>query len=345
MAIFQRDKTVVGLDIGSHSVKLVHLTHENDTYGLLAGLAEEYPASPQEGEGREAITATIGELFRQAGLKPGGVDVVTAVSGAGTAIKQVEFPLLTDDDVASSLRWQAGKKLPFGPDEAVVDYQVMVRDNEAEKMLVLLTAVTRVHLAEHLDLLKQVGIDPPIIDLGPLALANTLLAAVEPVEDHPLVLLDLGASRTILNVFSPGGLFFTRDIDISGKKFTEEIQNHLHIDYDEAEKIKKDGSDKKLLEILKNPLDRLIFEIRRALTYYENRRGMVGFERMYLAGGGARLAGLAEHLHNTLGMTIVELDALRTLNIPEGTNFDTELVPRLGLAVGLAMRKIRKKHV
>jgi len=344
MAIFQRDRTVVGLDIGSHSVKLIHLDHENDHYRLLAGLAEECPPS-QEGEGRENMVATIRQLFRRAGLKPGGTDVVTAVSGAGTAIKQVEFPLLTDEELQSSLQWQAGKRLPFRPEEAVLDYQVMLRDEDAEKMLVLLTAVTRIHLTEHLDLLKEIGIDPPIIDLGPLALANSLLAAQEQADDSSLVMLDLGASRTILNVFSPGGLFFTRDIDVSGRKFTDEIQEHLQVSYDEAERIKKEGSEKKLLEILKKPLDQLIFEIRRALTYYENRRGMSGFPIMYLSGGGARLAGLSKYLHTTLGMNIEELDAFRKLNIPDGKKPNSDLAPRLGLAVGLAIRKIRKRHV
>jgi type IV pilus assembly protein PilM len=344
MAIFSREKSVVGLDIGSHSVKLVHLAHENGTFELLAGLAEQCPPSP-EGDGNAGVIATIGELFRRAGLRPGGVDVITAVSGAGTAIKQVEFPLLTDEELKSSLQWQAGKRLPFRPEEAVLDYQVMFRDEEAEKMFVLLTAVTRIHLAEHLDLLKKLGIDPPIIDLGPLALANALLAVEEPADDSALVILDLGASRTILNIFSPGGLFFTRDIDVSGTKFTRAIQEHLQVGYDEAEQVKKDGSEKELLEILTNPLDQLIYEIRRALTYYENRHGTGGFPKLYLAGGGARLAGLSGYLYAKLGMDIEELDPLMKLNIPEGKKSETDIAPQLTMAVGLAMRKIRKKHV
>lgn len=343
MSLFRRQKSVVGLDVGSHSVKLVHLAHQNDTYGLLAGLEEEYP-SPQGNE-RQEVTAAIKKIFRRAGLKPGGENVVTAVSGAGTAIKQVDFPLLTDEELKSSLQWQAAKRLPFGPEEAVLDYQVIYRDEDVDKMSVLLTAVTRVHLAEHLDLLKMVGIDPPIIDLGPLALANTLLATQDVADGSALVVLDLGNSRTILNVFSPNGLFFTRDIDISGRKLTEEIQRQLEVSYDEAERIKREGAEKNLLEILKKPLDHLMFEIRRALTYYENRRGVGEFQKVYLAGGGIHLVGLCEYLYTELGVSTEKLDAFRSMKILEGKRPEKDLAPRLSLAFGLATRKIRKNHV
>jgi type IV pilus assembly protein PilM len=345
MINLRRQKSVVGLDVGSHSVKLVHLNHENGTYGLLAGLVEEYPSSQGNEEQDAAILKAIKEIFQKAGLKPGSEAVVTAVSGAGTAIKQVEFPMLTDEELKSSLQWQAGKRLPFGPEEAVLDHQVIFRDEEVEKMSVLLTAVTRVHLAEHLDLLEKVGIDPPIIDLGPLALANTLLATQDVDDKSALVVLDLGNSRTILNVFSPSGLFFTRDIDISGRKLTQEIQNQLGISYDEAERIKREGKERRLLEILRKPLDHLIFEIRRALTYYENRRGMGGFQKVYLAGGGAHLVGLSKYLHDELGVKTKELDAFKNVKILEGKRPDKDLAPRLSLAFGLATRKIRKSHV
>ena len=345
MGIFQRKKTVVGLDVGTHSVKLVHLNHENDTYGILAGLVEEYPAPAEEEDRQQTVAEAIKKVFRRAELKPGGEDVVSAVYGAGTAIKQVDFPLLTDEELRASLKWQAGKRLPFGPDEAVIDYQVISRDEDANTLSVLLTAVTRNHLAEHLDLLKSAGIDPPIIDLGPLALANSLLAVQEVAENEAQVMLDLGNSRTILDIFSPGGLFFTRDIDVSGEKMTREIGAKLDIGYQEAEQYKREGAPKKLLEILHKPLDRLVFEIRRALTYYENRSGSGGFQKVYLSGGGVQLTGLIPYLQDKLGMNTEVLNALKSLQVSEGTSIDTDLVPRLGLAFGLATRKIRKSHV
>jgi type IV pilus assembly protein PilM len=335
---------VVGLDIGSHSVKLVHLLHGEEKYEVISCQEQEYAMI--DGAGPTAAAGAIRKAFGRAGLKPGrGEDVITSVNGAGTAIKQVEFPILTDEELRSSIKWQASKRLPFGPEEAVLDYQVLSRDEEAKKMTVLLAAVTRAHLAEHLSLVKEAGIDPSIIDLSPLALANALMVTQDLKVNEAVVMLDLGSAKTILSVFSPRELFFTRDISIGGRLMTEGVQRHLNTSFEEAEKIKREGSAEQLLEILKEPLDQLIFEIRRSLTYYENRRGQRGFHMLYLAGGGAHLVQLAEHLHASLGVPVEKLNPFKGMESETSSEKLAEMAPRLALAVGLAARKVHRDHV
>jgi len=344
MAFLRRNNSVIGLDVGSHSVKLVHLLHGEGKYRLLSYQEQEYPIT--DGINHTASAEAIRQAFRRAGIKPGrGEEVVTSVSGAGTVIKQVEFPILTDEELRSSIKWQASKRLPFGPDESVLDYQVLSRDEEAQKMIVLLAAVTRSHLAEHLSFLKEAGIDPSVIDLSPLALANALMVTQDLKENEAVVLLDLGSAKTILSVFSPQELFFTRDIPIGGRLLTEQIQRHLNTNLEEAEKIKREGSADQLLEILKEPLDQLIFEIRRSLTYYENRRGQRGFHNLYLAGGGVHLVQLAEHLHANLGVPVEKLNPLKGMELEADPEILMEVAPRLTLAVGLAVRKVSRDNV
>jgi type IV pilus assembly protein PilM len=344
MSVFRRNRSVVGLDVGSSSVKLVHLLHGNAKPQVLS--CQEQVVIAGDGGDDKGVVEAIRQAFHQAGLKPGhGEAVVTSVNGAGTAIKQVEFPLLTDAELKSSIKWQAGKRLPFGPEEAIVDYQVLGRDEAAQKMFVLLAAVTRDHLAEHLQILRNAGIEPLVIDLSPLALANALMGTRELEKEKAVVMLDLGAAKTILIVFSPGELFFTRDISISGRQFTEEIGKHLKIDDREAERIKWEGEADQLLEVLKGPLDQLIFEIRRSLTYYENRRGQRGFEKLYLSGGGARLVRLAEHLHSSLGVPVEEIDPLQDLKGENSPKTACDRASRFTLAVGLALRNTGVKNV
>lgn len=339
-ALNRRAKSVVGLDVGSYSVKLVHLLHQDEGYKLLSGLEEE--CFVPEGDNQEKVVEAIEKVFRRAGLRlRRGEEVVTSVSGSGTTIKQVNFPLLTDEELRSSIKWQASKHLPFGPEEAVLDYQVLSRDEESESMSILLAAVTKTHLAEHLELLRKVGIEPLIIDLSPLALLNTLLTTQELVEDRALVVLDMGAKNTILSVYRPGGLFFTREISVSGHKMTSEVQKQLGITYEEAEEIKREGaSNQKLLGILKAPLDRLVFEIRRSLTYYENRTGKGGFDKLYLAGGSSRLVKIDTHIQSNLGVPVEELNPLKGIEIDESQMELRAAVPQLTLAVGLALRDL-----
>jgi len=358
MKIFRsKASSVVGLDIGTDSVKLVHLLHRNGDRQLLSAVEE--PAVSESEQDEDARVKAIQKAFQRAGLKSGRGDaVVTAVSGSGTAVKQVEFPLLTDEELQSSVKWQAGKRLPFGPDEAVLDYQVLGRDEAAKKMNVLLVAVTRVHLGEHLDLLRKAGVDPLIIDLGPLALANAVMETQELAEDKAVAVLNIGASHTILDVFAAGEFFFTRDIAVTGRQLTGETgrQREVHPGKgtasqrkDSAGQLKADQpvekSSGQTREAAKAPLDRLIFEIRRSLTYFENRRGSGGFQKLFLAGEGSRLPHLSDHLHTRLGVAVETINPLRGIETAENHDELGKIAPQLALAFGLALRKVGKRHV
>jgi type IV pilus assembly protein PilM len=358
MKIFgSKDKAMIGLDIGTHSVKLVYMMHRNGKHQLLSAVEE--PAVSESGPDEDARVKAVQKAFQRAGLKPGRGDaVVTAVSGSGTAVKQVEFPLLTDEELQSSIKWQAGKRLPFGPDEAVLDYQVVGRDETAKKMRVLLVAVTRVYLSKHLDLLGKAGVDPLIIDLGPLALANAVMGTQELEEDKAVAVLDVGASNTILDVFAPGEFFFTRDIAVTGRQLASEKRPRKkdQPQKDVASERKAETGQPKTdtwatksngqtSETAKTHLDRLVFEIRRSLTYYENRRGRDGFQKLYLAGGGIESPDLSEHLRTRLGVAVEKFNPLNSVDAGSDQDHLLEMAPRLTLAFGLALRKAGQKHV
>ena len=340
-----RGGSAIGLDIGSYSVKLVQLSPGGRSPRFLQGLEEEF-FSPEE-QGPDKVVEAIKKAYRRAGIKPGrGGRVVTSVSGSETAVKQVEFPLLSDEELHSSVPWQAKKHLPFESEEAVLDYQVLGKDRKSKTMSVLLAAVTNKHLDEHRQLLQKAGVEPVIIDLSPLAVMNAFLAVENMVEDKAVVVLDLGASKTILNMFSPGGLFFTREIPISGHRLTTEVQHKLNVTYKEAEGIKRDGeSNQKLMDILKKPLNQLVFEIRRSLTYFENRTGRKGFHKMYLTGGSARLANLGRHLHDSLGISVDDLNPLKAVQVAAEQKEHQAAAPQLTLALGLAIRGVGGKGV
>ncbi len=334
-------RSVVGLDIGTHSVKLVHLVHGVSGRKLLSRQVEEF-FTPEAVDDIGQVTQAIREVFRRSGLKPGrGPKVITSVGGSATAIKHVEFPLLTDEELDSSVHWQAQKYLPFEAEDAVLEYQVLGKDKKEKNMSVLLAAVTNNHLKKHYQLLDQVGLEPMVIDLDPLAVINAFLSTQELVEDKSIMVLDLGASKTTINMFSRGSLFFTREVAVSGRRLTAELQSKLKIPYQEAEKVKcEGGTDHKLLQLLKEPLNQLLFEIRRSLTFYENRTGGKAFHKLYLAGGGSRLVGFAEHLHAGLGVPVEEFDPLKDVKIEPDEKKEEIATPQLALAFGLALRGV-----
>ncbi|MCK4272068.1 pilus assembly protein PilM, partial [bacterium] len=165
------------------------------------------------------------------------------------------------------------------------------------------------------------------------------------MKNRAVVVLDLGARNTVLNIFCPGGPFFTREISTSGHQMTAEIQKQLDVTYDEAERIKREGDPSQLSDILKDPLNQLVFGIRRSLTYYENRVGEGGFHKLYLAGGGSRLVNLVGHLHSKLEVSVEELNPLKGIQVNGNQEALSTVAPQLTLAVGLALRKVGRISV
>ena len=126
----------------------------------------------------------------------------------------------------------------------------------------------------------------------------------------------------------------------------KQLLQKWNIPYEEAEKIKREGGPgHKLLDVLKEPLKQLLYEIRRSLSYYENRTGGKDFHKLYLAGGGSRLPKFAEHLKTTLGVPVEELNPLKDVEVEADQEEPRAAAPQLALAFGLALRSVGGKSV
>src|SRR5439155_13993744 len=126
LALFKRSKPLVGLDIGSSSLKAVELVKAKKGYQLI-GLAYEPLAPDLVVDGAimdaPAVSETIKQTFAAAKFKPKGV--ATGVSGHSVIVKRVVVPAATPDDVESSIQLDAEQYIPFDIAEVNLDFQVV----------------------------------------------------------------------------------------------------------------------------------------------------------------------------------------------------------------------------
>ena len=216
-------------------------------------------------------------------------------------------------------------------------------------MDVLLVAVTKKLLQDHLDMLQNIQINPSIIDINSLALVNSFSSSQgnSGRDDRAVVLLDIGSANTILNIYKKDDLYLTRDIPIAGDAFTIYLQKedgHLKAEgrsrsYEDAEKAKFDS--KFDINNIRPVLDNLTKEIRRSLIYYDNQTSRRGFSRIILTGGSSRLSGLVGYFSEELGLTVEIANPLQTVHFDSKRFAQDELQffsPQMALAVGLASR-------
>ncbi len=331
----------LGLDIGSHSVKCVQLEKKGAAgYRLLsAGAFEIAPEGINlEEDPRKAIVSATRKAIE--GITLRRTAIITAIGGVSTAIRQIELPFMTEKELTSAIKWEARNYIPFDINDVELDYQIINTSKASNRLDILLVSIIKDFVRYHLELLREIPIDPQIIDVNPLALANAVLFNEEVERDEFVVLMDIGDKNTTLSVYSEEGQYFVRNIMISGNDFTDDIMKGNGLSYTDAEKFKRSEDSAGLIETIKPSLDNLVREVRRSLTFYENQAKIKGFSKIFLTGGSAPLKGLDGYLSTELGLPIEILNPFRNITVEKASllsPFGNDLC-KLALAVGLAIR-------
>jgi type IV pilus assembly protein PilM len=345
-------KETIGLDIGTHSVKMVHLKKLNEGFKLL-----NWEVKPTVPEGIEYIPSdlrrdryipVIVEMLRSLKINPRKVKhLVTAVGGEQVSIKQIKTIFLPDDELESALFFEAKKHLAIAGGDIILDFQVLTKKKKTNNMNVLLVATTKDHLRNHSDILTNSGLTPHYVDAEALAVANSF-ALNTYVEDGVYIILNIGAHRTNMVIYGPKTKFFSRDIDFGGYNFTKDIMKSQDLDFEQAENFKFDyglkGPKKETEGITINTLDiadkpteeSIALEVKRSLRYYVKEAGSSDFRKVLLTGGSSKLIGIADYLSENLNIPCEVFDPFYNLEMPE--KFRNNKDPQLALALGLAMR-------
>lgn len=346
-------KESVGIDIGSHSVKIVHLKRLHEGYKLLN--YEVRQTVPQGIEylptelRKDRFAPVIAEMLRSMKISPKKIQhLITCIGGDNISIKQIKTIFLPDEELESALFFEAKKHLPISGGEMILDYQVLSVEEKTNNMNVLLVATTKEEMNNHTNTLVSCDLTPSIVDAQALAIAN-VFALNTYVEDGSYIILDVGAHTTNMVVYGPKAKFFSHDIDYGGFHFTKDIMKKHNLSFEEAENFKFEyglqGPEAQTqtislsaLDISEKPTEESIaLEVKRSLRFYVKEAGNSDFKKVLLIGGGSKLIGLPEYLAENLNLEIEIYDPFYNLEMPE--KFRDKKDPQLALALGLAMRK------
>jgi len=215
-----RSRPWAGIDVGNYSVKVL-LSHGGGRFAT----AEEAlpPFSDVTPRTADVIARSINACFSRLGVTPRGLKGVTlGIGGSDVIVKQIQLPLLDDDEVGSALRFESRKHLPFDPQTMVIDFQIVNRLPTQKRLDVLLAAVPRERLEKAMVPLQQLGLEADIVDATPLALTNAVTHG-EDLASGAWILLDLGHLWSHLTLYQRGEPYFTRRLDFGGARLTQAI--------------------------------------------------------------------------------------------------------------------------
>lgn len=333
-----RSRSVVGLDVGARAVKAVELTQRGKEVAVTAFGHVEVPAD--DGEAR---AQAIKELLSAGGFRTRRL--VTAVSGKNVIVRYLNMVRMNDEELHNAITFEAEKYIPWALDDCVLDCQRLDdadADRKGGNMSVILAAVKRSHVDDHLRAVAAAGCIPEAVDVDAFAPANAhaLCRSMSPElsDDGVTAFIDVGATKTNVNILDRGVSLFTREIGAGGNDLTQAVARRLNLGADEAEDRKREG-DEAVKEAVFPAIDDLGNEIQLSFDYFENQfQKEIG--RILLSGGGARLGFFASAFERIFEKPAVVFNPFLYLKVGDGIDADLLAcnAPQLVTAVGLAAR-------
>lgn len=235
-------KAPIGVDIGSHSVKVCQLRRVGDNFELEKfGVAEIYPNGDHPTDPQEQQTARIEALkkaLEMAQIK--AKQSVSAVCGESIIVRYLQLPEMPEDELKKALQWEAEEYIPFRLTEVNIDSVILGRSNDGEhgKMDVLLVSAKKDLIENHVAVLRGAGLEPRIVDVDSFAFLNCYETNHTPANAECAALINIGGEITSMNIYCGGVSRFSRDIPVGGDTITLAIKARLGCSFKEAERLK-----------------------------------------------------------------------------------------------------------
>ncbi len=346
---FLKRKDTVAFDIGSNSIKVVQMNHTKKGWELKKlGMAYLPPEAIVDGSIIDSmtVTATIKELIKENNIKT--KDAVSSLTGHSVIIKRVSLPVMTEDELAESIQWEAEQYIPFPITDVNIDFQILGEDPEGKgQMDVMLVAVKKEVINDYVNVLKEAGLNPVVMDVDSFALENMMEINYPIAPNENVAMVNIGASITSISVLMGGITVFTRSIPMGGNQFTEEIQRQLNISFKDAEDLKLGkevrGVDTTLLpQAIETVSTNLTFEVKRSVDFFLGGSQGVYVTKIYLSGGGSKISGLKDMMQERTSIPVEMVNPFLNVECnPKYFDPDylNEMAVSFGVGVGLATRR------
>jgi len=356
---------LVGLDIGSHAIKLVEIEDSKKgrilkNFGII-GLPQDAIVEGAIKE-MEIVSSAIKTLYKN--LKIKNKNVVTSISGYSVIVKKISIQKRGEAELDASIQDEAEQYIPFDINDVNLDYEILTPPGEegdekkgegdkAEKGLmdVMLVAAKKDIVEDYVSLLHLTGLSPAILDVDAFALQNAFELSAENISGC-YALVNVGAEELGINAIKNGVSIFTRDSSYGGYQINEAIMSKFDVSYEEAEKIKLGGTkiDHKdrgaLEEVFTSVISGWVNEIKRALDFLATTYPDESIEKIVISGGSCRFPGFQKYLELETEIPVVELNPFGNLQVNDkmfDPKYLTYMAPQAAIAVGLALRSVGDK--
>ncbi len=341
-----RAKRAVGVDIGSRHIKVVALKKSKKGIELEQFHIESLPHGCIV-DHQITDSLRLSEILADLGkkVKIRGKEVCSSVYGKGVAIKKILTDSMSDTELAGTISYEAEQNFPFDIREVCLDYILLPQELDTEGMEVLMAVAKNDLVHSTIDVLRDSGSQLGLLEVEPFALQAALTESGDIDETSTIAVLQIGFQRSTITLFHEGQFEGSRDINIAGRTYVEELIRQRGVTFERATAIlareKLIPADESALEDVTRKIgERFAGAIVRAFPTSFGSVTEKPVSHILLCGGGAHLPGIVSILSEKFDVTTEVADPLSFV-LPSKDGRDDErkaVAPDLTTAVGLALR-------
>jgi len=294
------------------------------------------------------IVSALKNLLSSLGVK--AKDAACSISGNSVIIRKILLPAMSSDELEEQISWEAEQYIPFDINDVNIDFQIIGTDNvDPSKMNVLLVASKKDIINDYVAVFNDAGMQLSIVDVDAFAVQNSFEMNHDVDPSDVVALINIGASVMNINVVKGGNTLFSRDVQMGGNLYTEEIQKQLGLTASDAESAKMlvtEIQDGGLVNILMKLNENITQEIRRSLDFYNSTANEDRISKIFVSGGCSKSYKLFETIGEKLGLPVEKHNPFAKISFSE-KEFDheylQEIAPLMAVTVGLAIRRVGDK--
>ncbi len=364
--------SVLGIDIGSASIKVVQLKREGgkailETYGAITlGPYADTDVGRSVKLQPPKLSDALTNLLREANVTTKTVAVAIPFSSSLTSI--IEMPKMPEDQLNTMVPIEARKYIPVPTNEVTMDWFVIPEDkdkekggeirdvyskpqlpNNLEKLHVLLVAIHNSTLSEYQSVMSTAQLNVSFYELEVFSTARASLGhGIKPV-----VIVDIGASNTKIYVLEKGIVRMSHMVNKGSQDLTLYIERTLGVSFREAERLKqekgllsdnpitlKDGTQKLVRDAMLSTLDHIFAEINRVLLSYGKKYNK-NVSKVVFSGGTVAMGGFSEYANTKIDNTVEISDPFDKVQTPAFLDdVLKEVGPEFAVATGVALRQL-----
>jgi len=351
---FRKQQDVIGVDIGTHAIKLVCLKKVSDQWLLvrwgMIPYGEEIPLDTPLIDRKVQAAAALSSYLRTADFPT--KKAVTSICGNSVIVRYVKMAKMPADELAKSIKFEAEPYIPFNIEDVHLGFSIIGEtvDEGQAQMETVLVAAKRDSVDVRVELLKEAGLQPVILDVDAFALENAFETVFPGSQGDTVLFMNMGASFTNMSIVEKGISRVVRDVFIAGNSFTKAIQRQFQCDVKTAEQKKityglaedpHDAEAQQVVEVLMPIARDLLTEVQRSIDFYLSQGTDRTVNKIYLCGGSANLRLFDQFLNNELKIPVEIFNPLALIqNAPSDLSDEQKsLLHQMAVAVGLATRR------